>query len=437
MTHYSRRQFLHRSTGTAALSAALVSFPAVHTFGRQNSKLQVGLIGCGGVMKFHAEQVTESKDAEVRWLCDIDPAQIDKLHERVDVELDGLRTQRFEDVLEDPGVDAVVIGTPHHWHAPLTLRALTAGKDVYVEKPMSHVYSEGPLIAAAAEQHQRIVYHGTQMRSSPVTDEAARLLADGVIGEVKVARAWSAEKREATPPVPDSQPPAGVDYDRWLGPAATRPFNKHRFHKTWRSFRDYGNGEIGDDGIHDLDMACWGLGIDSFPQQITARGGVMHLQGDYSEYPDNMNVTYEFADGRVIIYEDFPFTEYGQHGYDGGNAFYGTEGYMVFSRRGAFSVFLGAKEKPGPTESESNRSERGGKEHMERFLRAVRTREPVHVGPQVAHRSCALVHLGEITYRTRGRLSFDPMTERFVDCPEANAMLTKDYRSPYSLTPGG
>ena len=159
----------------------------------------------------------------------------------------------------------------------------------------------------------------------------------------------------------------------------------------------------------------------------------MLLHGSASEYPDNMNVTYEYPDGRLLVYENYPFTAYGLHGFDNGNVFYGTEGYMIFSRRGAFSVFLGPKGKPGPTEGPELRGQTGYPEHMADFLDAVRHRTPTRASPEVAHRSCALVHLGEIAYRTRGRLDFDPREERFVDCDEANAMLTKEYRSPFGL----
>ena len=188
----------------------------------------------------------------------------------------------------------------------------------------------------------------------------------GIIGEVKVARAWTAETRKVVKPVPDGIAPNGVDYDRWLGPAPKRAFNKHRFHVTWRMFRDYGNGEIGDDGIHDLDMATWGLGVDTAPKQITARGSRMMLHGHASDYPDNLNVTYEYPDGRLLIYENYPFTAYGLHGFDNGNVFYGTEGYMIFSRRGAFNVFLGPKNKPGPTE---------GKELRRKYDRLLEVRD--------------------------------------------------------------
>jgi predicted dehydrogenase len=234
-------------------------------------------------------------------------------------------------------------------------------------------------------------------------------------------------------PVPDGSPPSGVDYDRWLGPAPKHAFNKYRFHATWRMFRDYANGEIGDDGIHDLDMATWGLDVKTVPQQITARGSRMILHGHASDYPDNMNVTYEYPDGRLLIYENYPFTPYGLHGFDNGNVFYGTDGYMIFSRRGAFSVFLGPKNKRGPTEGRDIRGQRGYAEHMAEFLNAVRNRTPTRANAQTAHLSCALVHLGEIAYLTRGRLDFDPKTETFIASDEANELLDKVYRQPYGL----
>ena len=146
-----------------------------------------------------------------------------------------------------------------------------------------------------------------------------------------------------------------------------------------------------------------------------------------------MTVTYEYPDNRLLIYENYPFTEYGLHGYDNGHAFYGTEGYMIFSRRGAFNVFLGRKGKPGPTEGKELRGQRGYAEHMAEFLNAVRRRSPTKASAETAHRSCALVQLGEIAFRTRGRLEFDPETEKFIDCDEANRMLGKEYREPFGL----
>ena len=433
----TRREFLECSTQIAVLAAA-TALGGVHAFGAEKpAVVRLGIIGCGGIMTHHVKGLISRKEAvSLAWLCDVDPGQIDRISTNIprDLQAPPKRTSRYEEVIDDADVDAVIIATPHHWHAPIALAAMEAGKDVYIEKPISHVYEEGPLIIAAAKKSGRVVQQGSQMRNSPVTLKARKLLDEGIIGDVKVARAWTAETRSAVKPLPDSNPPAGVDYDRWLGPAPKRPFNTHRFHRSWRMFRDYGNGEIGDDGIHDLDMATWGLDVKSLPKQITARGSRMMLDGHASEYPDNMHATYEYPDGKLLIYENYPFTAYGLHGFDNGNVFYGTKGYMVFSRRGAFSVFLGPKNQPGPTEGKEIRGQRGYAEHMAEFLNAVRNHNPETAAPpEVAHLSCALVHLGEIALRTAGRLDFDPEKERFTDSEEANRLLGKTYREPYGL----
>jgi predicted dehydrogenase len=434
--HFNRRTFLEQSTKTGVVLAAASTLGGVHAYAaNKSSTIRLGIIGCGSIMTHHVKGlVSRGDDVSIDWLCDVDPRQIEKISGVMSgSKSTPKRTSKYEDILEDSNVNACIIATPHHWHAPIALRAMQAGKDVYVEKPISHVFNEGPLMAAAAKKYGRIVQQGSQMRSSPVTKKAGKLLKEGILGEVKVARAWTAETRSVLKPVSDSEAPAGVDYDRWLGPAPVRPFNEHRFHLTWRRYRDYANGEIGDDGIHDLDMATWGLGIDTLPKQVTARGGRMILHGNDSDYPDNMNVAYEYPDGRLLIYENYPFTAYGMHGFDNGNVFYGTEGYMVFSRRGAFSVFLGPKAKPGPTEGKELRGQRGYGEHMAEFLTAVRERTPVSAPPETAHRSCALVHLGDIAQQTKGQLNFNPSTEEFVDCAEANQLLGKKYRKPYGL----
>ncbi len=432
----SRRRFLtHTAAGSSVLAAASLVKP-VYAGSERPETVHLGLIGCGGIMNFHLRELADTgENVSIVWLCDVDPGQISRLEKHAD-RIQKTRpktTSRFEEVLEDPLVDAVIIATPHHWHAPMAIRAMQHGKDVYIEKPISHVYSEGHAVIQAAEKYGRVVQQGSQMRSSPVTDRARKLLDEGIIGEVRVARAWTAEQRTLLRPVPDSAPPEGVDYDRWLGPAPKRPFNRHRFHHTWRLFRDYGNGEIGDDGIHDIDMATWGLGIDSLPVRVTARSSRMMLHGHTGDYPDNMTVTWEFPDGRLILYENYPFTSYGLHGFDNGNVFYGTEGYMVFSRRGAFSVYLGPKGKKGSAEGDV-RGERGYREHRADFLRAVRSRDrQTRADPVTAHRSCALVHLGDIASRTTGRLEFDPETETVVGNDEAAELLTKTWRAPWGL----
>lgn len=435
----SRRDFLQRSAaGAAALTASVSTLGGVHSLAAVRAeKVNLGIVGCGGIMGHHVGGlVSRKEDVVLKWFCDVDPRQ----YQRMDSLVSGFqssapdRTAEYETVIRDKNVDAIVIATPHHWHAPIAIDAMSEGKHVYIEKPISHVYREGHAIIEASRKYDCVVQQGSQMRNSRVTLEAEKLLKQGILGEVKVAKAWTAEMRSVTKPVPDSEVPAGVDYDRWLGPAPKRPFNKHRFHGSWRMYRDYGNGEIGDDGIHDLDMACWGLGVDTVPSQVTARGHRMMLHGHASEYPDNMIVSYEYPDGRLLVYENYPFTSYGIHGFDNGNVFYGTEGYMIFSRRGAFSVFLGPKGKPGPTEAKNIRGEKGYAEHMGEFLHCVRARKrQTRASAEVAHNSCALVHFGEIAFRTKGQLDFNHETQQFENCEEANAMLSKVYRPPYAL----
>ena len=431
-----RRQFLKTTASTTAVAAAGIA--GAHAAGKsQSQKVRLGIIGCGGIMGHHVRGLVQRREnVHFSWLCDVDPAQMDAKQAIIGKFQDKppRRTKKFENVLDDANVDAVIIATPHHWHAPIALPALAQGKDVYVEKPLSHVFNEGPMVIQAAKQHGRIVQQGSQMRSSAVTAKAERLLKDGLIGEVMVARAWTAETRSVTKPVADSKTPAGVDYERWLGPAPTRPFNRHRFHVSWRRFKDYANGEIGDDGIHDIDMARWGLGNNLLPNKVSAGGGTMILHGHSTEYPDNMVVRYEFPDGKVMVYENYPFTAYGMHGFDNGNVFYGTKGYMVFSRRGAFSTFLGPKSQRGPTEGKELRGQRGYAEHMDNFLTAVRTRRPItRAHAEAAHLSCALVHFGNIAYDTNSTLDFDAKTGRFVDNPDADKLLGKSYREPYGL----
>lgn len=192
--------------------------------------------------------------------------------------------------------------------------------------------------------------------------------------------------------------------------------------------REYGNGDIGNDGTHDLDMARFGLGVTTHPVRITAHGSRIELKGE-REYPDNMMVAYHYAEGKVLLYEDRGWSPYHPYGYDSGNAFYGTEGWMLFTRRGFFQVYLGAQEEPGP----SLKGDTGHPNHRINFVECVRSRQQPTAGAEVAHLSCALPHLGEISYRVGRVLHFDPASEQILSDPEANAMLTKPYREPWAL----
>lgn len=431
MPSQSRRRFLSSIAGGTACFVGAGLRPSVAS---ANDRIAVGLIGFNGMGFHHVQQVASNPRARAVALCDIDDAVLARGVSKVK-QLAGNtpRTSRdFRSIIDDKSIDAVVIATPHHWHCPIAVPALLAGKDVYVEKPASHVFHEGRLLVDAARKNKCIVQHGTQMRSSPVLVEAAEVLKSGILGEIKITKAWNVQDRGFAKPVPDGRPPRGVDYDRWLGPAKKRPFNQNRFHRLWRLFREYGNGDLGDDGAHDIDMAAWGLGVRQHPVRITAHGSNVKPPG-YREFPDNMNVSFEFADGRVLIYEDRLFTPYGLHGADSGNAFYGTEGYMIFSRRGFFRTYLGRQETPGPKSGQKGRVGAPVPSHMQNFLDSIRSRKPTKADAQTAHLTCGLIHLGEAAYRTKTVLEFDPKTEQITNSKPAQALLTKEYRDPYGL----
>ncbi len=435
-----RRQFLGATsrfvtaaavgfTATGESSAAWPSPARRRTSPAANDTIVCAMIGVGGRGSGLMNWAGNHERAVFASVCDVSDRRLDRAAKTLAKRgREPARVGDFRRVLDDDSIDAVIVATPHHWHCPIAVRALDAGKHVYVEKPASHVLKEGRHLVEASRRNKRILQQGTQMRSSEVTAAAAKVLASGILGEIKMSKAWGVEPRGHHPERPQDQPtPAWLDWDRWLGPARKRPFNPHRFSR-WNSYREYGNGEIGGDGIHDIDLARWGLGVTTHPLRITAHGSRIHLRGE-SDYPDNMMVTFQYEDDKVLIYENRNFAPYKMHGWDNGNLFYGTDGYMLFSRRGYFQTYLGAKEEEGP----GLRGGAGNEEHVHNFLDCVASGKSPHADAEIAHLSCSLVHLGEIAYRTGRVLRFDPKTETFTGDREANDLLTKDYRAPWGF----
>jgi predicted dehydrogenase len=429
-----RRRFL--TTGTGAIAAGVLSKTAARATLRHrpgpNETITCALIGSGGRGSFRMGLALKIPDVAIATVCDVNARHRARAGSVVE-QARGKAPRAegdFRRVLDDPSIDAVIVATPHHWHTPIVVRALAAGKHVYVEKPASHVFREGRRLVEAARKAGKVVQHGTQMRSSPVTAEAARVLKSGLLGEIVMAKAFGVEPRGDHPrPVPDEPPPDDLDYAMWLGPAPERPYNPGRVRR-WNDYRDYGNGEIGGDGIHDIDLARWGLGATTHPVQVVAHGSRVKVRGE-GDFPDNMVVVFEYEGGMSLVYENRNFAPYGERGFDNANLFYGTEGYMVFSRRGAFQTYLGAKEEKGP----GARGSAGNEEHVGNFFDAVRSGGSAanHADAEVAHLSCALVHLGEIAYRTGRALRFDPKAETILGDEDASARLTKPYRAPWGF----
>ena len=428
MARISRRDLLATALGGTAAFALGVRSQAKAA--AVNDQIQIALIGLRGMGHGHLRTLLQRQDVRVASLCDVDQQVLARAQETVKDNRGEIPmlVEDFRRVLDNQFIDAVIIATPHHWHCPIAIRALQAGKDVYVEKPASHVFREGRLLVQAARTSGRILQHGTQMRSSEVTAKAGAVLASGILGAVKMSKAWNCQRHTHRPAVPNVASPAHVNYDMWLGPAPKRSFNPNRFHGNWNWYRDYGNGDIGGDGIHDIDMARWGLGVTTHPARITAHGSRVDLKGE-REFPDNMTVAYQYSEGKVLLYEDRGWTPYGLYGFDSGNAFYGTEGMMVFSRRGYFQVYLGRQREEGP----GMRGGAGRPQHLFNFLDCLRSREQPVASADVAHLSCGLVHLGEIAYRVGGVLNFDVESETITGDDEANRLLTKQYRSPWDV----
>jgi predicted dehydrogenase len=427
----NRREFL-ATTSAAGLSWGLT--PAVGAgAGKPSSDIRVACIGLRGKGSHHLAGLRSVPGVKVVGLCDIDASVLgtkaDTLEKR-----EGRKVKRFADyrkLVEDRDIDAVSIATCNHTHTLIAIAAMEAGKDVYVEKPCSHNIWEGRQLVAAARKFGRMCQHGTQGRSSPAIREAIERLHQGVIGEVYMARGLCFKWRPTIGHQADAPVPAGVDYDLWLGPAPRRPFNPNRFHYNWHWFWDYGNGDLGNQGVHEMDMARWGLGV-GLPQRIHSAGG-HYLFDDDQQTPNALVTTFEYPKAKkLLVFEVRPWIT-NHEGFNEGPAnevgvtFYGSEGYMQV-KYFEYQTYLGRERKPGPTaKAPSN--------EYERFIAGVRSRKIEDLGVDIAdgHLSSALCHLGNISYRLERSLRFDPTSETFPGDAQANALLRREYRQPFEV----
>jgi len=337
-------------------------------------------------------------------------------------------------VLDDKNIDAVSIATPNHWHTLQTIWACQAGKDVYVEKPCSHNVFESKQIIAAARKYGRMVQQGSQSRSSAALQEAVQKLKGGEFGEVYMARGLCYKFRNTIGKTPVEAVPPGVDYDMWTGPAPLRPFTKNRFHYNWHWFWDTGNGDLGNQGIHEVDIARWGLGV-THPTKVTSIGG-KYMFDDDQETPNTMTSSFEFmVDGKpkMMTFEVRHWYSNHEAGIGGeragntiGNTFYGSNGYLVIDGYNKYWSFMGKEGTPGPA-----RTEREG--HFANFISAMRSRKQTELNADIEEGalSCVLVHLANISYRLGRTLNWDGATWTVKGDKEANAMLTRAYRAPY------
>ncbi|MBL8212092.1 MAG: Gfo/Idh/MocA family oxidoreductase [Bryobacterales bacterium] len=336
--------------------------------------------------------------------------------------------------LDDKSVDAVVMGTPIHWHAPGTILACDAGKDVYVEKPISHNIREGRLMVDAARRNRRIVQTGTQLPSLPVTDAFQGYVQSGKLGRILMAKVWNVQLRRNIGHKEDEPVPPGIDYDIWTGPLLSMPFNRNRFHSTVNWHWHYGVGDIGNDGVHQLDMARRALGV-TLPDRITGMGRKMYFDDD-QQTPDTMNLTYEFGD-KLISFEQRLWNPYGQEGTDNGVAILGDQGVAQIGRfRGHTFGFRVFDDKNAVIHQQEHGTSSIDNPHARNFLDCVRSRKAPKVEIEEGHWATALAHLGNIVARTGRPIRFDPKTETVLGDKEANTLVRRQYRQHWS-TPKG
>ncbi|MBL8228649.1 MAG: Gfo/Idh/MocA family oxidoreductase [Bryobacterales bacterium] len=428
-----RRHFL--------MTSAALAGGALKGMASPNDRIRIACVGVRGQGNAHIRSYARMENVEIAALCDVDDSVLAQRMGDLD-KMGKPKPQTYTDfrkLLENKEIDAVSIATPNHHHTWMTIAALQAGKHVYCEKPCSHNMFESKQIVAATRKYNKLVQHGANSRSGVAIREAMQHMRDGLIGDVYMARGLCFKWRDTIGRKPVEPVPAGVNYDLWLGPAPKREFTRNRFHYNWHWFWDYGNGDLGNQGIHEVDIARWGLGV-TYPKKVSAIGGHFMFDDD-QETPNTLTATYEFdvnGKKRIMTFEvrhwmsnhEATIGEKAEFGAGNtvGNVFYGSKGYLAISGYDRYSTFLGRKAEPGP-------SKLAGGNNWQNFVDALRSgkREDLNGEIEEGAISCTLVHLANISYRLGRTMHFDEKTFSIVGDKEANAMFTRPYRKPFMV----
>ena len=451
MKDIKRRKFLKRSA--AASTGMMISLPVFQSSllsKSQNDTIQVAVIGIRNRGKDHYRALAKVPNVKIAVLCDIDQRLFpEAVAEVKEITGNAPKTEtEYRKILEDKNIDAVSIATPNHWHALQTIWACQAGKDVYVEKPVCHTLAEGRKMVESARKYDRVVQTGTQARSNEVTINALKFIKEGGLGEIYMAKGLCYKPRGSIGHTVDASVPEGVNWDAFLGPAPYRPFNENRFHYKWHWFWDTGNGDLGNQGIHQTDIARWALNKQTHPVRISGTGEYFILESD-QETPNFQHIVFEYDDGTLLQFEVRGLPTGSEGGVRIGNLIYGAKGWMNMGNeeegenRAYFgdielqsSGFSSYEEHIGPAFIDENPEPIDANYlHFNNFIECVRSRkwQNLHADIAEGHFSTALCHLGNIACRLDRTLHFNPHAEKFIDDDEADSYLTKKYRSPYNL----
>ena len=426
------------STRRSFLFSAVAAAPAFLTGKSPNERFTVAMMGFRGRGRQLLHGFAEMPDVRVKTICDVDRRLFDEAVSSVAARqgAEPAVETDFRRLLDDPDIDAVVMGTPTHWHAIPTILACQAGKHVYVEKPAGHNLAEGRAMLAAARKYNRVVQVGIQSRSGRNYEEACAYIRSGALGKVAFAKGWESARQRGIGHPADEPVPDGVDYDTWLGPAPKRPFNRNRFHGSWRWFFDYGTGDLGNDGVHRVDYARRGLAaafeamgkrLPDWPTAVAAAGG-KHFFEDAQQWPDTLVVTWDYP-GATLMYEMRNWQPTPIEGEAEGAAVYGENGYVVIGN-GSWRAF----DEEGKVIAEgASAKQDDDQRHKADMLAAIRDGSRPACDIEIGHCASGLIHLGNIAWRTDRKLHFDPETETFGDDSKANRLLGREYRKPWLL----
>jgi predicted dehydrogenase len=439
MKRASRREFMKQSAGLGAVAAGLSTNPP--SASGANDRIRVGLIGCGGMGQSDLRDFLKVDGIQCVALCDVDDSQCAETRAwvtRQNGQNPELITRDFRQVLDRKDIDAVIVATPDHWHALPTIMACQAGKDVYVEKPLALSIGEGRAMVKAARKYNRIVQMGTQQRSAPHYSEAVEYVKSGKLGKIRLVRAWAYQGWMGNiAAVPDNEPPQGVDYDMWLGPAPKRPFNKNRFHFNFRWYWDYSGGLMTDWGAHMIDIANWAMGVKA-PSSAMSTGGKFGFPEDAEETPDTQQALWGYP-GYSMLWEHATAIDRGPEARNHGVAFHGNNGTLVVDRGGwdVYPEIATVEGRPQYKVAAQPRRPVGNDqshlEHVKNFIDCTRSRTLPRSDVEVGHNSMIACHVGNIAFRLGRQVRWDPEAERFIGDAEADKWVTRPYRAPWKL----
>jgi len=435
----NRRTFLSQSAKLVAGAGLANAIPSVIQSRDKrvapSDKVRIALIGARSMGWGNLQNALFQPGVECAALCDIDQSILDARALEVN-KMKGNKPALYKDfrkLLEDKTIDAVIIGTPDHWHCLTTVYACQAGKDVYVEKPLANSIAECNAMVKATRRYNRVVQVGQQQRSGPYFKDAIDLVRSGKIGKLRKVQVWgNFNYGVGAPVVPDESVPAGVDFDMWLGPAPARSFNKSRFHGNWRMFWDYGGGLITDWGVHLLDMALWPKDITTLPKSVYATGGNFSFPNNAHETFDTMSVGYQMDD-YVVTWDHVAGTEKGPFGRNYGLCFIGDDASLVINRETWELISETADGKNKVPSMPGGKGDDSHEAHMINFLDCIKTRKDPNCTIENGRLVALYAHMGNIALRSNSRLVWDEAKQDFGKNEAANKFIKPNYRSPWTF----